>query len=193
MEPLDRVLRLIAERADASAPAPTNGEIIRLLGARSISVASLAIRRLEKAGAIRVERFSYERRITVVSTGRSTAAPKSAIPHWTSAAKSKQTRRATFDRAVAATTARALDVRRESQRLARTRDDEVRRAAAGAAAVPLVDIIYGRPAEGCRWPKPNYLELIASGGEPYCGKRRVSAIASYCPEHQALSRASTAN
>ena len=75
-------LALIAEAAEAGRPAPTADDIQEHTGCNSISTTVNLVRRLELRGLIEVERFQRTRRITLVSTGKRTAAVSNETPHW---------------------------------------------------------------------------------------------------------------
>ncbi|MEO8375366.1 MAG: MarR family winged helix-turn-helix transcriptional regulator [Sphingomonas bacterium] len=80
---MERVaLVLIAEAAEAGRQAPTADDIQERTGCNSISTTVNLVRRLELRGLIEVERFQRTRRITVVSTGKRTAAVSNETPHW---------------------------------------------------------------------------------------------------------------
>jgi len=80
---MERVaLALIAEAAEAGRQAPTADDIQERTGCNSISTTVNLVRRLELRGLIEVERFQRTRRITVVSTGKRTAAVSNETPHW---------------------------------------------------------------------------------------------------------------
>lgn len=75
-------LALIAEATEAGRPAPTADDIQERTGCNSISTTVNMVRRLELRGLILVERFQRTRRITLVSTGKRTAAVSNETPHW---------------------------------------------------------------------------------------------------------------
>jgi len=77
---LERVLGMIEAAARAAARCPTNEEICAALGWASVGQASMAVSALERAGLIRVERFSKARIVTVCSSGLSTARHSPAAP-----------------------------------------------------------------------------------------------------------------
>ena len=80
---MERVaLALIAEAAEAGRQAPTADDIQERTGCNSISTTVNLVRRLELRGLIEVERFQRTRRITLVSTGKRTAAVSNETPHW---------------------------------------------------------------------------------------------------------------
>lgn len=76
------VLREVTRAADAGEPCPSNNGLTDLIGAQSPSSPVNALRRLERAGLIRVERFATARRVTIVATGRQTRLDAPAKPHW---------------------------------------------------------------------------------------------------------------
>ena len=71
-------LRLLIEAAERGEACPTNDQIGQMLGNSSSANASYTVAKLEREGHIRVERFQSRRRITIVSTGKSTAP----LPSW---------------------------------------------------------------------------------------------------------------
>jgi DNA-binding MarR family transcriptional regulator len=75
-------LALIAEATEAGRQAPTADDIQERTGCNSISTTVNLVRRLELRGLIEVERFQRTRRITLVSTGKRTAAVSNQTPHW---------------------------------------------------------------------------------------------------------------
>jgi len=77
-------LAMIAEAAEAGRQAPTADDIQERIGCNSISTTVNLVRRLELRGLIEVERFQRTRRITVLSTGKRTAAVSNQTPHWRS-------------------------------------------------------------------------------------------------------------
>jgi len=82
-----KAMRLISAAADAGRPCPTNAELAECAGSLSTTTGALIVAQLEKLGAIAVERFNSDRRITVLATGRSTARRGlSTTPHWRSSA-----------------------------------------------------------------------------------------------------------
>ena len=77
-------LALIAEATEAGRPAPTADDIQERTGCNSISTTVHLVQRLERRGLILVERFQRTRRITVLETGKRTAAVGNQTPHWRS-------------------------------------------------------------------------------------------------------------
>jgi DNA-binding MarR family transcriptional regulator len=82
-------LALIAEATEAGRQAPTADDIQERIGCNSISTTVNLVRRLELRGLILVERFQRTRRITLVSTGKRTAAVSNETPHWRSAPRKR--------------------------------------------------------------------------------------------------------
>ena len=80
-------LALIAEATEAGRQAPTADDIQERTGCNSISTTVNLVRRLELRGLIEVERFQRTRRITLVSTGKRTAAVSNETPHWRKGAR----------------------------------------------------------------------------------------------------------
>lgn len=78
------ILDAIVDAAEHGRPAPKAIELQDLCGCLSISITVHIVRRLERKGLIRVERYQRSRRITIVSTGRTTAAVSNRTPHWRS-------------------------------------------------------------------------------------------------------------
>jgi hypothetical protein len=77
-----KVLRALVAAADRGLPCPTNPQLCDLIGAGSPSAPVRALDRLATCGLIRVERFQTDRRVTIISTGRSTAYHGKGTPHW---------------------------------------------------------------------------------------------------------------
>jgi len=65
--------RALAEAAQAGLPCPTNIDIEMLCGYNSCSMGPVMVKRLERKGLIRVERFQRFRIVEVVATGERTA------------------------------------------------------------------------------------------------------------------------
>ena len=82
-------LELIAEATEAGRQAPTADDIQERTGCNSISTTVNLVRRLELRGLIEVERFQRTRRITLVSTGKRTAAVVNETPHWRSTPRTR--------------------------------------------------------------------------------------------------------
>jgi len=80
-------LALITEATEAGRSAPTADDIQERTGCNSISTTVHLVRRLERRGLILVERFQRTRRITVLSTGKRTAAVSNQTPHWRSSSR----------------------------------------------------------------------------------------------------------
>jgi len=82
-------LAMIAEATEAGRQAPTADDIQERTGCNSISTTVNLVRRLELRGLIEVERFQRTRRITLVSTGKRTAAVVNQTPHWRSSPRTR--------------------------------------------------------------------------------------------------------
>jgi len=67
-------MKLLAEAVNACAPAPSNAKLAALFGCSSPNAGLRAYRRLEKAGIIRIRSFGPAKQVTIVATGKSTAA-----------------------------------------------------------------------------------------------------------------------
>lgn len=76
------VLRMAIEAAESGKPMPTNQVLCDTLGFKKLGHASMALKVWERKGDIRVERFQTGRIVTVVASGKRTAAPKDMTPHW---------------------------------------------------------------------------------------------------------------
>jgi DNA-binding MarR family transcriptional regulator len=76
------VLRALIRAANAGQPCPKADDLQELLGCYSNSTPTEVIRRLEKRGLIKVERYQRGRRVTIVSTGKMTRACVNTAPHW---------------------------------------------------------------------------------------------------------------
>jgi hypothetical protein len=63
----------LVEAADAGLPCPTNIDIEMLCGYNSCSMGPVMVRRLERKGFIRVERFQRFRIVEIVASGKRTA------------------------------------------------------------------------------------------------------------------------
>ncbi|GAA0295678.1 hypothetical protein GCM10009087_01780 [Sphingomonas oligophenolica] len=79
-----KTLALITEAAEAGRRAPTADDIQEHTGCNSISTTVTIVQKLEKRGLIAVERFQRSRRMTIVATGKRTAAVINEAPHWRS-------------------------------------------------------------------------------------------------------------
>ena len=75
-------LRMLTAAANAGDPCPTNRELMEAIGAQTISGGANVVHFLEVAGIIRVTRFSCQRQITIVATGKSTAIVGKPNRHW---------------------------------------------------------------------------------------------------------------
>ena len=75
------LLAALTDAADRGARCPTNEELGDLLG-MGLSAPPGIMRRLETRGLIAVEVYQRERRVTIVSTGKQTAAVRTPAPHW---------------------------------------------------------------------------------------------------------------
>ncbi|WP_179505728.1 MULTISPECIES: hypothetical protein [unclassified Sphingomonas] len=65
--------RALAEAAQAGLPCPTNIDIEMLCGYNSCSMGPVMVKRLERKGLIRVERYQRFRIVEIVATGERTA------------------------------------------------------------------------------------------------------------------------
>jgi len=65
--------RALVTAAEAGLPCPTNIDIEMLCGYNSCSMGPVMVRRLERKGLIRVERFQRFRIVEIVASGRRTA------------------------------------------------------------------------------------------------------------------------
>jgi hypothetical protein len=68
------VLAALTGAANAGLPCPSNDDILAMTGAASPSSSAAILKKLEKRGLITVERFTNSRRVTIIETGRRTAA-----------------------------------------------------------------------------------------------------------------------
>ena len=75
-------LAAIMEAADSGSPAPTCDELVERCGCNAVSTTADLVKRLERRGLIRVERYQRSRRIHVLATGKATAEPMNKRPHW---------------------------------------------------------------------------------------------------------------
>jgi len=76
------VYSALVRAAEAGAPCPTNLVLCYMTGHASPSSVINAIKRLEEAGTISVQRFQRDRVVTITATGQKTAAPACTKPHW---------------------------------------------------------------------------------------------------------------
>ncbi len=76
------ILSALTDAAARGLRCPTNEDLADMLGLRAVSSPVWLMQRLEARGAIRVERFQRERRVTIVATGQATAAVRNPAPHW---------------------------------------------------------------------------------------------------------------
>lgn len=70
-----RVLQLLEAAAEAGAPCPSNRELCEALGMERLDASDVVLA-LEARRLIRVERLSNARIVTIVATGKRTAAPE---------------------------------------------------------------------------------------------------------------------
>lgn len=75
-------LAAIVEAADSGSPAPTCDELVERCGCNAVSTTADLVKRLERRGLIRVERYQRSRRIYVLATGKATAEVMNKRPHW---------------------------------------------------------------------------------------------------------------
>ena len=90
-------LRLLLTKLDAAArrgePCPLNGDLAAMLDVANNSIVPM-LQRLERIGAIRIERFMAGREVTIVATGMKTAFHGPRTPHWSTDPERRQARRA---------------------------------------------------------------------------------------------------
>lgn len=72
----------LVECAEQGLPCPRNSDIAARFHFSTDSTCSGMVSALERVGMITVERYQQGRRITIVDTGKSTAAVPNARPHW---------------------------------------------------------------------------------------------------------------
>lgn len=70
------------QAAEDGVKTPTGEDLRQLLGCSALSTTVKVTKDIEKSGAIQVERYQRERRVTIVATGKSTAQVKTPAPHW---------------------------------------------------------------------------------------------------------------
>ena len=77
------ILDALTRAAEAGKACPSNADLAEMLpGCVAPNKASGIVRHLEKTGVITVRRFQMARVVTIVATGKSTAAPGNQTPHW---------------------------------------------------------------------------------------------------------------
>lgn len=76
-----RLLSELRAAAVADRPCPTNDDLCGLIGYSRPNAAAEAVRRIERSGAFKVERFNNARVVTFPD-GKSTARPAKEVPHW---------------------------------------------------------------------------------------------------------------
>ena len=91
-----KTLALLVDAAEAGRPAPTADDIQEHTGCNSISSTVGFVQKLEKRGLISVERFQRSRRITILATGKRTAAVANQTPHWRSGPPARHAPRCRF-------------------------------------------------------------------------------------------------
>jgi len=79
------VYAAIVDAAGAAARGATADVLVERCGCSSVSTTVNLVQRLEQKGLIRVERYQRTRRMTIVSTGKSTAPVGNRTPHWRTA------------------------------------------------------------------------------------------------------------
>lgn len=80
-----QVFDMLSRAAEEGRPCPTNQEIVDTLGCKSRTLIIFHMNALADMGHISVERFQCRRRVTIPSTGKSTALPTGIrlAPHHT--------------------------------------------------------------------------------------------------------------
>lgn len=68
--------------AQRGVPAPSNEELLELSGHSSYSTPHKVLRRLERLGLLVSRGFQRGRQLTILASGKSTAAPRCRSPHW---------------------------------------------------------------------------------------------------------------
>lgn len=76
------VMEMLIACADEGREAATNREMADALGLASVGNISGVVKLAEQMGFIKVQRFQTRRIVTIVASGKSTAAPKWQTPHW---------------------------------------------------------------------------------------------------------------
>ncbi len=78
----EKLLAVLSDCAAQGRAAPTNAELMDILGLERENSASRTLKRLEERGVVTVQRFTNSRVITITSTGKSTAGA-AGTAHWT--------------------------------------------------------------------------------------------------------------
>lgn len=76
------VYRELSRAADENRTCPTVTDLCVLLDCSPGGTTAGIIKRLERRGLIKVDRYQRERRVTIVATGKSTAEVRTPAPHW---------------------------------------------------------------------------------------------------------------
>lgn len=77
------VLQALVRAANAGQRCPTADDLLELLPhLNSVSTTVVILKRLERKGMIKVDRYQRARRVTILKSGKATAAPSSLAPHW---------------------------------------------------------------------------------------------------------------
>lgn len=77
-----RVFDILNTAAESGAECPSNLAFCSWLNLGSVSRPAEILAKLEKAGLIKVERFSRSRIVTIIATGKRTAGEQKARKHW---------------------------------------------------------------------------------------------------------------
>lgn len=77
-----RIFAALSDAAENGRPCPIAEELSIWAGCSAISTTVRLVQRLEQRGLIKVESYQRARRVTIVATGKSTAAVTNPAPHW---------------------------------------------------------------------------------------------------------------
>ncbi|WP_285020260.1 hypothetical protein [Novosphingobium sp. fls2-241-R2A-195] len=77
----DRIFAILVDCAETGKPCPSNEVLAATLGFETAFAGTTALRRLAKRGLILIERYSRNRIVTIVETGKRTAGDVGK-PHW---------------------------------------------------------------------------------------------------------------
>jgi hypothetical protein len=178
-----QVLAMLTAAAEAGKLCPSNTEIAAGLGSSSVSGPVGYIQTLERHGIIKVQRFQAGRIVTIVGTGKSTAAPTNQQPHWREGGRKPAPRIAPQPSNRPGQMAlRIPNSGRSANSLVAMMATKTEAGKPGTRridALPLAKI--GPAPKTCRFIASNKRPFPA---EPFCGVA-VQPRSSWCPEHHA--------
>lgn len=172
--------------ADAGQECPTNRQICERFGLRSSSGAVRLMRALEQQNLISVRRFQMSRIVTIMKTKRSTAEPALKTKHWREREKTDAEAVREMVKAASALPEPKARLRPDTTQATRLQARLLNKGTNRPLAIQPGFSGSALPG-GCRFIESHdYLDVIAAGGSPFCGKPVSEVGGSWCQHHRAI-------